>query len=250
MRGTELIRLKCPQCNKVCKVSKGWQEWEWTDSDKIRDVAESLSSHLQSERHNIAENAADQMACETAMMTYPGQVQLWRQPPQAAARDRGPGSSYEPAPPPPPPLGPAPATNSRPPLPPAQQPAQQEEESSEEEAQDNPWADLDPWHPRRQAPAAAGTPALAVAPTPRPAAAATPPAPAAAAWATFAVVATPAQANTGGLTFRLPDLASATDDQLVATVGILTDQLHRVYREMQIRIQIRQNAPPPADLLA
>ena len=203
------------------------------EHDSIRDCAESLSSHLQSQRHTIAVHAADGLAFEVAMRRYP----FWEQ--GYLAGSAGPGSSYEPEPAPPPPSGPAPATNSPPPLPP--------------EEDDNPWSQLEAWQWQVEPPAlaAAATPAPAAAATPAPAAAATP-APAVAATPAPAAAATPAPAaaDPGGLTVKLPDLASATDDQLVATVGILTDQLHRVYREMQIRIQIRQNAPPPADLLA
>ena len=209
MASEENICVKCPRCTKVCKASKGWQTWEgWGISDAITGCAESLSSHMQM-KHDIDEDTANRVACGHAKQKYPN----WLVPPFGQQRAPPGPLHYEPEPPPPPPSGPPPATSSPPPLAPAQEDEEEDEEEEEEEVEEdldgeNPRR-LAPWHPRGPAPAAAAT---------------------------------------GDLTVRLPDLATPTNDQLVATGGILTQHLQRVYGEMHQRIQTRSHAPPPAGI--
>ena len=60
----------------------------------------------------------------------------------------------------------------------------------------------------------------------------------------------PPPAAPQGLMVWVPDLSTATDDELVATGGFLTEQLHRVYRELHRRNQLRAQVSftPPADI--
>ena len=221
MASEENICVKCPRCTKVCKASKGWQTWEgWGISDAIKDCAESLSSHMQM-KHDIDEDTANRVACGHAKQKYPN----WLVPPFGQQRAPPGPLHYEPEPPPPPPSGPPPATSSPPPLAPAQEEEEEEEEEDEEDEEDldgeNARRRLAPWRDTQET---ARTPG-GLGPA-------------------------PAAAATGGLTVSLPDLATATNDDLVATADILTEHLQRVYREMHQRIQTGSHAPPPAGIRA